>query len=1099
MPDPSKLDSLYGNLKKDGYDLPDIESFKKDMSDEGKISRLHSNLKNDGYELPDFATFQADMGLKKKEPSVSTSPSSGGASQSGSKPSKVSALEFVTAAQKEAGPSAAYTEQPEEVKTPEGKPKTNFEQRIENPVLKIKNKDGSVSTHKMMSFESDGKFYAAPTIVEQDGKLKELPEEQAIDYAFKTGELKEFKSQEEAQRYAEGGYKKGTALDPYAEFNKRKEGAIPSESTSTSFIKQKPLEEEKIKAENTAYQEKAMKNVMAQSLTPSVGPEKYIGIQLTKPEDDKSLNEKAFRATTQEKEAIIQRAKDKGVSEEFANQQYNNAVNKHIEDAAKETAKVEFNKTLGFLPTVEKPGEVKLKVPTEEEEKMAASMEAMRVMDYGKKHLDPRYQSLVPLTEKYYKLVNEQKEADPEKKEAINQKLTQAAYELKRARDIVDLSFTKDYTDPVTGKNGTEESKAYTGMVNDAVEKYKGTAREKLMSVYSGKAHELQYLEKEIQGHEPSAFPLTPVGIKEKNKYGLMDDEIRRRKAEFEALTQALFLNQDPSSLERGLAGGFVSAAKKAVVESFGGKETTNTDTAQRVHSALSEAGIQTTPELNERIKLTVAEQGGSVAGELPRLALEFAVGGGLLSGAMKIAEVASIVNKGAKAIEVFMGNSKAGTFMANVVKDAVKGGAEGAVVSNVLGDKNIGAGMMSGEKVVEGIFDRLNPINKTIGAIAKEYLAKVAGGTIGEYTGDYINNAIDAFEKGGFNTHKIFEDTFGRTPTEQGDKLLIIAMMSVLGGAGKAAGDVISNFKLAKKAMEESGDTKGLEELNDLADKSGIDINEKPTTNDQENKPGVQSSVGEGQEPVIDGPVTPTSETPVSTDRVLQKEGEVKEYTRNDAVNAYSKITDIESEDTKESISEFLSALAGKEVHKAGSAKGTSYIETGQKINGKDVVYRIGDHSHHEENIGDNKFLISFVVGGKYGKGISETDNSLEVRLGEVTPKGMDSAIEEIENRLSDFHSESLKQTKTTEPSKETTIFTPEETAKSFEEITAKSQEVSDLGVGGTRREGNRELAEKRRALMEADPTVKKVYTNLKEVYDQLAEKGILTKKGDC
>jgi hypothetical protein len=786
MPGQTKIDSLYGNLKKDGYDLPDIESFKKDMSDESKLSKLHSNLHSDGYDLPDFATFQSDMGLKKKEPSVSTSPSPGGASQSDSKPSKSTALDFINAAGSTSGEQHAI---PEEVKTPAEKP---FTQKPVNA----------------------------------------------------------------------------------------------SESTSTSFIKQKPLEEEKIKAENTAYQEKTMKDVMAQHLAPkesyAIGVEKPQEIQLTKPEDTKALNERAFRATTQDKEAIIQSAIDKGVSEEVANQQFNNSRKQHIEDAANEEAKVSFNKALGFVSTVEKPStELKTdKLPTEEEKKMAASMESMRVMDYGKKHLDPKYQPLVPLTEKYYKLVNEQKEADPEKKDAINQKLTQAAYELKRARDIIDLSFTKDYTDPITGKNGTEESKAYTGMVNAAAEKYKGTARDKLMSLYTDKAHQLQYLERQIQGHEPSSFPLTPSGIEEKNKYGLIDDEVRQRKAEFEALTHALLLNQDPSSLERGLAGGFMSAAKKAAVESFGGKETTNTDIAQRVHGALSEAGIQTTPELNKRIESTLAEQGGSVAGELPRLALEFAVGGAAISGLMKVSEIASVVNKGAKAIEALMGNSKAGTFMANVVKDAVKGGAEGAMVSNVLGDKNIGAGMMSGESVVEGIFDRLGPINKTIGGIAKEYLAKVAGGTIGEYTGDYINNAINAFEKGGFNTHKIFEDTFGRTPTEQGDKLLIIAMMSALGGAGKAAGDTINTFKFAKKAMEDSGDTKGLEDLMDIAEKSGIDINEKPKTNDQENKPGVQGGVGEGQEPVIDGSVTPTSEEATSTDRVLQKEEEVKEPT---------------------------------------------------------------------------------------------------------------------------------------------------------------------------------------------------------------------------
>jgi len=89
---------------------------------------------------------------------------------------------------------------------------TNFEQRIQNPTNRISNTDGTTSTHKMMSWESDGKFFAAPTIVEINGKLKELSPKEAIDYAFKTKELKQFNTEKEAQRYAEGGYKENTPL-----------------------------------------------------------------------------------------------------------------------------------------------------------------------------------------------------------------------------------------------------------------------------------------------------------------------------------------------------------------------------------------------------------------------------------------------------------------------------------------------------------------------------------------------------------------------------------------------------------------------------------------------------------------------------------------------------------------------------------------------------------------------------------------------------------------------------------------------------------------------------------------------------------------------
>jgi hypothetical protein len=89
----------------------------------------------------------------------------------------------------------------------------NFVKRINNPSKFIKNADGSKSTHKMATAEVDGKQIAFPTIVEQNGKLVELPINEAIDFALKNNEFAEFAKAEDAQWYAEGGYKKGTPLE----------------------------------------------------------------------------------------------------------------------------------------------------------------------------------------------------------------------------------------------------------------------------------------------------------------------------------------------------------------------------------------------------------------------------------------------------------------------------------------------------------------------------------------------------------------------------------------------------------------------------------------------------------------------------------------------------------------------------------------------------------------------------------------------------------------------------------------------------------------------------------------------------------------------
>lgn len=90
----------------------------------------------------------------------------------------------------------------------------DFIQRINNPftVPPLQNEDGTESTHEMMSFEKDGKYYAASTIVKVDGKLKRLTPDEADDYAFKNNEFKKFKTDQEAKDYANNGYKKNTPM-----------------------------------------------------------------------------------------------------------------------------------------------------------------------------------------------------------------------------------------------------------------------------------------------------------------------------------------------------------------------------------------------------------------------------------------------------------------------------------------------------------------------------------------------------------------------------------------------------------------------------------------------------------------------------------------------------------------------------------------------------------------------------------------------------------------------------------------------------------------------------------------------------------------------
>ena len=81
----------------------------------------------------------------------------------------------------------------------------NFVNRILNrslfPVLK--NPDGSVSTHSMAWGESDdGKMFVYPTVIQGKNGLERLSDDDAWNYAHKTGELIEFPSRQKADWFS---------------------------------------------------------------------------------------------------------------------------------------------------------------------------------------------------------------------------------------------------------------------------------------------------------------------------------------------------------------------------------------------------------------------------------------------------------------------------------------------------------------------------------------------------------------------------------------------------------------------------------------------------------------------------------------------------------------------------------------------------------------------------------------------------------------------------------------------------------------------------------------------------------------------------------
>jgi hypothetical protein len=84
--------------------------------------------------------------------------------------------------------------------------KVPFVQRILKPLdyPVLKNPDGSVSTHSMSYGEADGKYYVYPTVMMNSaGSLQRYPDNEAWRRASGTGNIIEFKTENEAKWFTE--------------------------------------------------------------------------------------------------------------------------------------------------------------------------------------------------------------------------------------------------------------------------------------------------------------------------------------------------------------------------------------------------------------------------------------------------------------------------------------------------------------------------------------------------------------------------------------------------------------------------------------------------------------------------------------------------------------------------------------------------------------------------------------------------------------------------------------------------------------------------------------------------------------------------------
>ena len=109
------------------------------------------------------------------------------------------------------------------------------------------NPDGSVSTVKFMSFEEDGKFKVIPSLFPKDpnnyssnpNTWTELPFKEALKLARQRGEIFEFKTADEANRFAKGSWKDVSPVDLEADkfYKERGLDYMANKKTYEEYVK----------------------------------------------------------------------------------------------------------------------------------------------------------------------------------------------------------------------------------------------------------------------------------------------------------------------------------------------------------------------------------------------------------------------------------------------------------------------------------------------------------------------------------------------------------------------------------------------------------------------------------------------------------------------------------------------------------------------------------------------------------------------------------------------------------------------------------------------------------------------------------------------
>jgi hypothetical protein len=331
--------------------------------------------------------------------------------------------------------------------------------------------------------------------------------------------------------------------------------------------------------------------------------------------------------------------------------------------------------------------------------------------------------------------------------------------------------------------------------------------------------------------------------ISQKGKVNSLLQEKEKSQLNFDALSRALLLNEDPAAVAKGFgslegtaigdlpiipftdytvsdivkgtgADIFATAFGESFAEAIPGVGNVKSDRDFRkdIVRIANEEGVTLREDQYDSAVATMAEKLGDTFGTSAEIMAEIIVTTLITKNA---SSAINLAGKAGKVVDFFGGGKKA----ARIAGEGLKA-LEQAVAFDLTsqGSAAMGMGEFLGAKGADKLLNLLSkgktakfmkffkPLTRVMGA--------TTAGTVEEYGGEYLEQGF----KNGFISKETFRNTFGRDYDEAKDKLLMTLILTGTFGTGA---EVANMYKLGKDYYKDSGDQT---QLNDV-EKAYLDI----------------------------------------------------------------------------------------------------------------------------------------------------------------------------------------------------------------------------------------------------------------------------------